>query len=67
MPRFTCESCATSLYSAARADNLTDPSCSACGASLQAQREVERWDDEGGGLGSIRAAGPEITRLELQL
>jgi hypothetical protein len=67
MPRFTCESCATSLYSAARAANLTDPSCPTCGASFQAQPEVERWDDEGGGLGSIGAAVTETTRLELQL
>ena len=50
MPRFICESCGTGLYSAARPGNLIDPSCPFCRASLQAQREVERWDDDGGGL-----------------
>lgn len=53
MPRFTCESCRTSLYSAARPANLTDPSCPICGASFE-QPEP------------ITAAVPAITTLELQ-
>ena len=48
MPRFNCESCEATLYSAARPGNLIDPSCPSCGAPFEAQREVERWDDEGG-------------------
>jgi hypothetical protein len=43
MPRFTCESCATSLYSATRAANLTDCSCPTCGASLD-HPELEHDD-----------------------
>lgn len=66
MPRFNCESCGASLYSAAHSARLTNPACPACGASFEAPREVERWDDEGGGLGSIPAAVPETTRLALQ-
>ena len=65
MPHFTCESCGTGLYSAARSGNLIDPSCPSCGASFQAQREVERWDDDGGGVGPIPMAVPAATRLEL--
>lgn len=61
MPHFTCESCGTRLYSAARSANLTDPSCPSCGASFAAQREVDHWDDEGGGL---TVAAPVATRLE---
>ena len=34
MPRYTCESCETSLYSAARAGNLIDSTCPTCQASL---------------------------------
>jgi hypothetical protein len=53
MPPYTCESCGTGLYSAARPTSLIRPSCPTCGAPFHQRREVERWDDEGGSLGSI--------------
>ena len=41
MPRFKCESCEATLYSAARPTNLIDPSCPSCGAPFEEQRELE--------------------------
>jgi hypothetical protein len=62
MPRFTCESCATSLYSAARPGSLNDPSCPTCGTPLD-QRELLPGFDSG--AGPIPAAVSATTRLEL--
>ena len=39
MPHYTCESCGKRLYSAARPENLIDPSCPACGV-LHAKDEL---------------------------
>jgi hypothetical protein len=40
MPRFKCESCRTSLYSAARAGDLIDDRCPSCGAPSDSARPV---------------------------
>ena len=64
MPRFTCQSCGTSLYSAARLTNLHDPSCSTCGTPLDA-RENECRPGFEDGAGAIPVAVSALTRLEL--
>lgn len=41
MPRFICESCEASLYSAASRTGLIEPSCPKCGVSLQQQGDPD--------------------------
>ena len=65
MPRFTCESCGTGLYSAARTAALIDPTCPTCGA-LPGRRELERPPDPDASVRPLPAAAPAVKRLELQ-
>jgi hypothetical protein len=40
MPHYSCESCKTRLYSAARQANLIDPRCASCGVSADHSRSA---------------------------